>query len=247
MRPVLTCTHAPDGGPNLLTAALTRHGLEVVEANLDRDDRLAPLDDLAAVVSFGGQMSVLDIDRFPFLLAERELLTRAVEAGTPVLGICLGSQMLASASGGDVFHLPERYVDFPDLVRFEAADADPVFAGLPPALRVVEWHEDAVIPPPGAVILAETACAGCSIFRAGPSAWGTQLHLELDLTVLEGILRDPTEIAQLVESGVDPAWFVATAGDVLARQAPAAVPLLDRFAEFVVAREVARGAGSSGT
>ena len=241
MRPVLSCTHARDAPPNLLTRALGDGGLEIREANLQRDDALPALDDVSAMVSFGGQMSVLDIDRFPFLVAERSLLAAAVAAGVPVLGVCLGSQLLASATGGDVVRLPERFVAFPELVREPGADDDALFAGLPEGMQVIEWHEDAVVAPPRSIALAETVCHGRSVYRIGPSAWGTQIHLELDARALEAVLEDPSEIAQLVESGVDPAWFAATGARVLVEQARLSEPILARFVAFVVARERAAG------
>ncbi len=92
---------------------------------------------------------------------------------------------------------------------------------------------------------ARWASPGCSIFRVGPRAWGTQLHLELDGSVLEAILRDSSEIDQLVDAGVDPAWFASTAAGVLAAQSRAAAPVLARFAELVVAHAQESDAGRS--
>lgn len=237
MRPVLVCSHGPEPVPNLLTRAMERAGLPVRDANLTRGDALPALDDVSAIVSFGGQMSVLDIAAYPFLEAERDLLRAAVAAVVPVFGICLGAQLLAAATGGRVFRLPSRYVEFPVLERQPGAAADAVFGSLPPSLRVVEWHEDAIEPPAAAVSLAETACAGCSVYRLGTSAWGTQIHLELDAQALAALMCVPSERDDLLAAGVDPARFLETGMSVLADQAPASTPVLEAFAQVVGQRE----------
>ncbi len=220
-----------------MTDVLAEVGMPSMGANLVADDPLPPLEEVSAVVSFGGLMSVLDIEQFPFLVAERRLLADAVAAGTPVLGICLGAQLLSLAAGGGVFRLPARFVDFPELVREPAAADDPVFAALPTSLQVVEWHEDAVDAPAGATILAQTPCTGCSVYRVGAAAWGTQIHLELDGDTMAALMTEPAEREALAEVGVDPAWFAETAARVLATQAPSARPVMAAFAGVVRDRE----------
>ena len=87
--------------------------------------------------------------------------------------------------------LDRLYVDWPELVVLPAARGDPLFDRLPDRTVVLEWHVDAIEPPPGATVLAETAGPGCAIFRAGPAAWGSQIHLELTPEMLSGWLSDP--------------------------------------------------------
>ena len=152
-------------------------------ARLTHHDRLAgdPLPDLDAVdglVSFGGAQSVTEIERYPYLLEETELLRAAVERDLPVLGVCLGAQLLAHALGGSVRRLPRRAVVWVELARLADDELvpDPVWA--------LHWNEDGIEPPPGATELLERGGLGCAAFRIG-SAWGVQFHADVDGAVLD--------------------------------------------------------------
>lgn len=243
MRPVLYVTHIAGRGANLLTRALAAHGLALDERCKERGDALPPLDGYAGLVCMGGHESVLDLPHEPFLQAEREIILDALDRRLPMLGICLGAQLLADAAGGGVERLPERLVAVLDLVPEGPVADDPVFRHLPPALPVLEWHGDAIVPPPTGDVLAETTGTGCSVFRAAPEAWGTQIHLELDMAVVDRMLADPASLAELREAGADPAELARTLPGVLARQAEASEPVLDAFAALVAAREGAATGG----
>lgn len=244
MRPVLYVTHIVGRGANLLTRALDARGLVLHEASLARDDPLPPLGDVAAVVCMGGHMSALDLATYPFLRAERALLAEAVARAVPVFGICLGAQLLADATGGAVERLERRLVDVLDLVPEPPAAADPVFRHLAAPLPVLEWHADGIVPPPHATVLAETSGTGCSVFRVGELAWGTQIHLELDWPVVGRMLADPASLEELAEAGVDPGRVRTELPGVIAAQAEASAPILAAFADLVVAREAARLRGA---
>ena len=141
-----------------------------------------PLPDLGAVdglVVFGGAESVTEIDRYPALQEEAEHLRAAVERELPVLGVCLGAQLLAHALGGNVRRLPRRAVRWVELERIADDELlpDPVWA--------LHWNEDAIEPPPGAVELLDRGGLGCAAFRAG-SAWGVQFHADVDAATLDG-------------------------------------------------------------
>ncbi len=157
-------------------------------ARLSHHDRLAgdPLPDLDAIdgiVSFGGAQSVTEIERYPYLQEEVELLRAAVERDLPVLGICLGAQLLAHALGGSVKPLPRRAVRWVELARIadDALVPDPVWA--------LHWNEDAIEPPPGATELLERGGLGCAAFRQG-SGWGIQFHADVDGRVLDRWYED---------------------------------------------------------
>jgi GMP synthase (glutamine-hydrolysing) len=153
-------------------------------ARLDHRDLLAgdPLPDLGeldGIISFGGAQSVTELDRYPYLVAEAEFLRAATERGVPVLGVCLGAQLLAHALGGSVRRLPRRAVRWLELARIADDELvpDPVYA--------LHWNEDAIEPPPGAIELLERGGLGCAAFRIG-SAWGVQFHADVDGPVLDG-------------------------------------------------------------
>jgi GMP synthase (glutamine-hydrolysing) len=159
-------------------AAAPLAGHELVERF--RGDPLFALGDVDAIVSFGGEQSVLDPEP---LEAEAELLRAAVAADVPVLGVCLGAQLLAHALGGTVFRRPQRFVHW---LPLEVLDpADPVLGELPAGAQALHWNEDGFEPPPGAVeLLRRPDGHGAQAFRLG-SAWGIQFHPEVDAAALD--------------------------------------------------------------
>ena len=120
--------------------------------------------------------------------------------------------------------LDRLYVDWPELVTLPPAREDELFDRLPDRTVVLEWHLDAIEPPPGAAVLAETAGPGCAVFRAGPAAWGSQIHLELTPEMLAGWLSDPAERDNLEAIGVDVGAFVAEAPRVSGARARSRAP-----------------------
>jgi GMP synthase (glutamine-hydrolysing) len=129
---------------------------------------LPSLDGIDGIVSFGGEQSVLDGG----LEAEAALLRSAVAADVPVLGICLGAQLLAHALGGVVKRRPRRLVAWTPLAgEWEGFG--------------LHWNEDGFEPPPGAVELLQRPDGFCEAFRIG-RATGVQFHPEVDAAALEG-------------------------------------------------------------
>jgi GMP synthase (glutamine-hydrolysing) len=149
-------------------------------------DALPALEDLDGILSFGGSQSVLDVERDPALGAERELLRDAVAGGVPVLGICLGAQLLAHALGAEVRRGPRRVVTWLELSALPAATEDALLSGAGSPIRGLQWNEDVFALPPGATQLLTGAPAGVPAFRAGHSAWGVQFHPEVDGATLDG-------------------------------------------------------------
>ncbi len=241
MRPILVVNHLPGPETGLVDPALRGEGLPRAEVNIFEDPRLPGLDEVSGIVSLGGMMGVPDAAEYPFLTAELELLADALAAGTPVLGLCLGAQLLAKAAGGEVRRLDRRYVDWPELVALPAARDDPLLDRLPDRTVVLEWHADAIEAPPGATVLAETAGPGCAIFRAGPAAWGSQIHLELTPEMLFGWLSDPAERDGLEALGLDVDAFVREAPSRLRRQGEATGAVIREFARLVRLREEPAG------
>ncbi|MGZ4379881.1 MAG: type 1 glutamine amidotransferase [Gaiellaceae bacterium] len=233
MRPILVVNHLRGPETGLVDDALRGEGLPVVAVNIFDDPRLPELDEISGIVSLGGMMGVPDAAEYPFLSAELELLREALAAETPVLGLCLGAQLLTTAAGGEVRRLDRLYVGWPELVPVAAARDDLVFGRLPDRTVVLEWHRDTIEPPPGATVLAETEGPGCAVFRAGPAAWGSQIHLELTPEMLTGWLSDPAEVEGLEAVGVDVDAFVREAPARLRRQGAATGAVIRAFARLV--------------
>jgi GMP synthase-like glutamine amidotransferase len=215
-----------------------------VYARLDRGDELPEPAEVSAIVSLGGTMGVPDIAAHPFLRDELELLEAALAARVPILGLCLGGQLLAKAAGGDVVRMAARDIGWYPLERRPAADGDPLFADLPAGAPVLEWHLDAVVPPSVEEVIAESSGPGCSIFRAGPLAWGSQSHLELTPPILAHWLADPVIGEEIRGAGFPPERLLAEAEAALPRQMETARAIFNRFADLVSAREAAATASA---
>ncbi|HVN62022.1 MAG TPA: type 1 glutamine amidotransferase [Gaiellaceae bacterium] len=233
MRPILVVNHLHGPETGLVDDALRGEGLPVVAVNIFDDPRLPALEEISGIVSLGGMMGVPDSADYPFLSAELELLADALAAETPILGLCLGAQLLARAAGGEVRRLARLYVGWPELVALPPAGEDPLFHRLPGRTVVLEWHRDTIEPPPGATVLAETEGPGCAVFRAGPAAWGSQIHLELTPEMLAGWLSDPAQLDGLEAVGVDVDAFVREAPARLRQQGAVTGAVIQEFARFV--------------
>jgi GMP synthase (glutamine-hydrolysing) len=153
-------------------------GLELDERDLGAGDPLPDLGSLGGLVSFGGAQSATTPDAA--LNAEIALLRAAVEEEVPVLGICLGGQLLAAALGAEVRRSPRRTVAWHALEPL--APDDPLFRG---PVHGLHWNEDVFDLPPGAVELLGPRREGVEAFRFGTSAWGVQFHPEVDAPTLE--------------------------------------------------------------
>ena len=143
------------------------------------------LDEAAGLVILGGPMGVSDQDRHPFLTDELTLIGDALAHDAPVLGICLGGQLLAHALGATVGKAPQPEIGWYPLRLTDAARRDHVWAGLASPCPSFQWHEDSFDLPPGAALLASSEMTPCQAFRSGASAYGLQCHLEVTEALLE--------------------------------------------------------------
>ena len=160
-------------------------GVELDERHVLRGDPLPDLGEVDGIVSLGGETSVRTIAAQPALEAEAELLRAAVQREVPLLGICLGGQLLAHALGGTVRYAG-RVLVWRDLHPTAEAHDDPVFAELPDPVPALHFNEDVFDAPPGAVTLLEgPGIDGAEAFRAGRCAWAVQYHPDVDAPVLE--------------------------------------------------------------
>jgi GMP synthase (glutamine-hydrolysing) len=183
-----------------------------------------------ALVVLGGGMGVRDAERLPHLRAEIRLLRRCVDSGRPVLGICLGSQLLASALGAEVGKAPQKEIGFYRVRLAAAAREDPLFAEAPDSFVAFHWHGDAFALPRDAVPLASSTLTPCQAFRFGDRAFGVQFHLETDPEVFAAMI---TGEAELAEAGVDAGHLREQAVRELGRMREVARPIFARFAALL--------------
>jgi GMP synthase (glutamine-hydrolysing) len=178
--PWLLVQHVAYEGPGAIADAVTDAGADLTILRMDRGDALPPPDavrDTAGLVVMGGPMGVHD--DLGWLAEERDLLRGAVEAGLPVLGVCLGAQQLAAALGASVTRGPAPEYGVGEVHLTTDAISDPVFGPAPTPLPCVHWHGDTFGLPEGAVRLAGNAAYEQQAFRVGARAYGLQFHVEV--------------------------------------------------------------------
>ncbi|MHB8682089.1 MAG: type 1 glutamine amidotransferase [Acidimicrobiales bacterium] len=229
--------HLEPEGPYLVADALGARGVRVETCRTDLGHALpARAGDVEGLVVMGGPMSATSDEGFPTRRAEIALLAEAVRAGVPVLGICLGAQLLAAACGGTV----RRGDTGPEIgwgpVRLaRAAAEDPLLHGLPDELTVLHWHGDTFDPGPGSVLLASSERYRSQAFRAGTAAWGLQFHLEVGALAVERFVDEFGDEARALPGGAEA--ILGGAAGALEALRPHATAVLDRFAALVAGRQ----------
>jgi GMP synthase (glutamine-hydrolysing) len=172
---VLALNHGPLVRSELFGEVIRAAGHELLEWDLPARGR--PTDGFDAVLVLGGRMNVGEELEHPWLDDEYELLRGWVEAGTPLLGICLGAQTLAHAFGARVDRAPERQMGFREVWLTEAGKRDPLLGVLPGRFEALLGNSYAFEVPEGAVELAASSIQSQG-FRVGKRAWGVQFHPE---------------------------------------------------------------------
>jgi GMP synthase (glutamine-hydrolysing) len=184
---IIVRNETPDPGGTVLDE-LQAEGLDVRMVDAFRGEPLPDPDEVAGIVVFGGAQHADDVAKYPYLKDERDLLRAATEHGVPVLGICLGGQILALAMGAALRESPVREFGYTPISPTAEGQEDPVLSVWEPGDRVFCWHEDTFDVPSGATLLLEGEHVRNQAFRFGDSSWGLQFHPEVTETVIEGWL-----------------------------------------------------------
>lgn len=178
--------HIPEEGPGLIAEVLQEkgHPFQIVHAY---HEEIPPLSDgVLGLILLGGPMNVDEIDRFPFLRAERVRIQEAVERKILVFGICLGAQLIARALGARVWKGPTRELGFDSVELTSDGMRDPLFEGVSARIPVFQWHQDTFDLPKGAVCLASSRLYPHQAFRFGHHVYGFQFHVEVTPGLLKG-------------------------------------------------------------
>jgi GMP synthase (glutamine-hydrolysing) len=178
--------HVPYEGPGLIAGLARERGLTLEHRHLYRGEGVPTVDGLDGLVVLGGPMGVADLDTYPHLAAEIDLLGAASAAGLPVLGVCLGAQLLATALGGEVLRGEEPEIGPGHVTLTAAGREDPVLGPSGASLPVLHWHQDTFTIPPGAELLAGSDNYANQAFRHG-RGYGLQFHVELDTALARGM------------------------------------------------------------
>lgn len=177
--PWVCVRHAEFEGPGLFGAVARERGVELITVATDLGEPVPEASEVSAVVVLGGPFAIADAATRPHLAEEQRLLATAARRGLPVIGICLGAQLLASGLGAQVRPAAQAELGMRDVVLTPAGAQDPLLGPDAPGLRVFQFHEDTFELPAGTTPLASSPACAQQGFRLGERAYGLQFHIEL--------------------------------------------------------------------
>ncbi|MDX2052543.1 MAG: gamma-glutamyl-gamma-aminobutyrate hydrolase family protein [Polyangiaceae bacterium] len=230
--------HAPHEGPGRVQGALERAGFSVEVRQLFANSRVPYPEDFDLLVVMGGPMGVGDVEdpSYPFLKPEVLLLKECLSQQKPVLGICLGAQLLAHAAGARVFAMsteeerrPIREVGWGAVHLVANGASATIFEGSHAAEVVLHWHGDTFELPEGAELLASSLTCEHQMFRLG-NTFGLQFHIEVDS---EDVERWLDEDAEYVKGALGPSGAARIRRDT-ERFMPAFRTFGDRWLDAII-------------
>ena len=182
---ILIIKHAVSEGPGLLLDFFRNHQIKTQIIELEKGERLPlSLKGIDAIVSMGGPMNAYDEKEYPFLKFENMLFKKAFENKVPVLGICLGAQLMSKALGGSIKKAKEKEIGWEKIELNCNGIIDPIFQGIDSVIDVFQYHEDEFSVPENASLLAiNRVCP--QAFRFGRNSYAFQFHIEVTPKMIE--------------------------------------------------------------
>lgn len=179
-KPVLIVQHAPHEHPAAVRRALEAQQIQTLWIHPYRGQPYPKATEISGIVSLGGPMGANDENEHPWIRDEIKLMAATMKRKLPLVGICLGGQMLARAMGGRVEKSEGVELGWFPVELNEAGLADPVVGAAGPSPTVYHWHGDTFHLPPGAVLLGRSQACARQAYRIGDRAYGFQFHPEAD-------------------------------------------------------------------
>lgn len=201
MKTAVVLRHVPFEDLGTLTNTLHARGYQTryIDTPRQRLDSVDPLQDDVLVV-LGGPIGAYDDQAYPFLNDELHLIRQRLEHQRPVLGICLGAQLMARALGAQVAPMGLKEIGFHPIILAPAGEHSLLLPLVD--VPVLHWHGDRFVIPAGAEHLASSQVCDNQAFSIGDHALGLQFHLEVDANSLEGWLVG--HACELAQAGIDP-------------------------------------------
>jgi len=202
---LLILQHNDLSAPGLIETVAGAHERNVHIIRPDVADTVPETaDDAWAVVVLGGDMAAWDEAKFPWIKDEVKLLAACIAAGTPVLGICLGAQLVARAAGARNYKGGMPEIGWYPVDLEDSGKSDPLFAGVPPQFKIWQWHTDTFDLPEGAVHLASSRLFPNQAFRIGKAVYGVQFHPEKTGAIIERAMVERKAELEKYSGIIDP-------------------------------------------
>jgi GMP synthase (glutamine-hydrolysing) len=201
---ILAIVHQRDAGPGVFAEEIRERG-EELDQWMIAEEAGPPADPggYEAVMTFGGAMNTHEVEKHPWLLEEKELLGGLLDAGRPLLAVCLGTQLLAEAAGGSTRRAVEPEIGWFPVDLTEPGRADPLLGPGPPEFESFQWHSYEALPPDHTPLLAQSALC-VQAYRIGERAWGIQFHAEVTASDVEKWIDDWRGDEDAIHTGLDP-------------------------------------------
>jgi GMP synthase (glutamine-hydrolysing) len=191
----------------------------------------ANMEDAAGLIVMGGPMGVYDQPQYPFLQKEMKLIEEALKQEKPILGVCLGSQLLATALGAEVKKGKAKEIGWHPINLLPAAQGDALWQGVKSPFLAYHWHGDVFDLPAGALSLASSALTSCQAFRYGRNAYGFLFHMEVTQAIISAMIE--TFAVELQEEGIDGHSIVVQAREHLTRLQTVGHLVFQRWADLL--------------
>ncbi len=208
---VLFIKHIDIEGPGTIADFLEDNKIPYMAVDLSSGDKLPQLKKaFQAVICLGGPMNVYEEEKYPFLKEEDNWLQKVVIEDVPFLGVCLGAQLIAKATGARVTKNPEKEIGWYKIVLSDAGLNDPLFKDFPEVFKVFQWHGDTFGIPAGGKRLAFAERCQNQTLKFGRNVYGIQFHVEItkdmiiqwsdaykgELESLKGIVSDKQKMLE---------------------------------------------------
>jgi len=232
MARALAIVHQRDAGPGVFAEAAAARGV-ALETWHPAEGEPAPADPTAysAVLTFGGAMHADQAQAHQWLRIEKDLLAGLLDAGTPLLGVCLGSQLLAEAGGGTARRASEPEIGWSEIELTPEGRDDPLLGPLAPRFEAFQWHSYEAAAPLGAVELARSPVC-LQAYRLADRAWGIQFHAEVSGDDAASWIADYRSDEDAVRIGLDPIALARETAAKIGDWNAVGLGICDRFLEL---------------
>lgn len=180
--------HVPFEGPAHIAVWASSRGLALETTRLFAGESTPDVAAIDGLIVMGGPMNIYEEDDYPWLVSEKALIHDAIETGKPLVGVCLGAQLIADALGNKVVPVGQKEIGWFPLSLTEAGQSHPVFRAAPASFPVFHWHGETFALPEGAIHLARTSVCDTQAFIWKDRVLGLQCHLEMTRRSIDAII-----------------------------------------------------------